>query len=449
MTGNRRTTRREFLGAIAGAAIGASAACTARVRHVPIEKRPPNFILIFTDDQGYGDLSCFGSKTIRTPNIDRMATEGVKFTDFYVCGCVCTPSRAGLMTGRYQIRSGLTRVLFPKDTVGLSAKETTIADGLRKRGYATACIGKWHLGHLPPFLPTRHGFDYYFGIPYSNDMNPADIYRNEKVRIPKVDQSKLTELYTEEALTFIKKSRRQPFFVYLPHNMPHVPLHISERFKGKSAGGLYGDVIECIDWSVGQILDALRQYGLDENTLVIFTSDNGPWLIKKEHGGSAGPLRDGKGTVYDGGVREPFVARWPAMIPAGTVCPEPAITLDLLPTFWGLAGAEAPSDRPMDGKDILSLLRGQGKSPHDILYFYQDANLRAVRAGNWKYHLRRKGQKTKKGEEKEVPAQLYDLSTDIAEKNNVAAENPDVVKKIEDQVAAWLASVKPGEPGKV
>jgi arylsulfatase A-like enzyme len=445
----RRTTRREFLGAVAGAAVGAGLACTTRTRPISAGKRPPNFIFIFTDDQGYGDLSCFGSTTIKTPNIDQMAAEGARFTDFYVCGCVCTPSRAGLMTGRYQIRSGLTRVLFPRDNVGLSAKEMTIADGLKKRGYATACIGKWHLGHLPPFLPTRHGFDYYFGIPYSNDMNPADIYRNEKVLIPKVDQSKLTELYTEEALKFIRQSRNQPFFLYLPHNMPHVPLHISERFKGKSAGGLYGDVIECIDWSTGQILDALRQLGLDENTLVMFTSDNGPWLVKKEHGGSAGPLREGKGTMYDGGVREPFVARWPGTIPPGTVCREPAITLDMLPTFWGLAGAELPKDRPIDGKDILPLLRGQGKSPHDILYFYQDTALRAVRMGNWKYHRPRQQQKAKKGVQQATPGQLYDLSTDIGEKNNVAGEHLDVVKRIEERIAAWLAEVKPGEPGKV
>lgn len=447
MTTSRAITRRRFIGSLAGAAAGVATGCARGGRGVAPGQRPPNIVVIFTDDQGYGDLSCFGSKTIRTPHADRLAADGVKFTDFYVCASICSPSRVGLLTGRYPIRTGITRVLFPRDKVGLSDREITIADGLKARGYATACIGKWHLGHHVPFLPTRHGFDFYYGIPYSNDMQPVHIYHNETVHLQEVDQSMLTELYTEQALKFIKQSKDRPFFLYLPHTMPHVPLFVSDRFKGKSKGGLYGDVIECIDWSTGQILDALRQYGIEENTLVIFTSDNGPWLEKKDKGGNAGPLRDGKFSVYEGGFREPFVARWPAQIPAGTVVNEPAMTLDFLPTFLSLAGAEVPSDRPIDGKNIADLLRGKGRSPHEMICYYRGTNLSAVRVGNWKYHRSRQ---TGRGEKrKTLPPELYDLSEDIGEKNNVAAEHPDVVEKIENRIKTWNPGVKPGRPGKL
>src|SRR5262245_357851 len=308
-------------------------------------RRLPNFVIVFTDDQGYGDLGCYGGKHVRTPNIDRMAREGVRFTDFYVAQAVCSASRAALLTGCYPNRIGILGALGPASKHGIGAGEKTIADVLKARGYATAIYGKWHLGHHPPFLPTRHGFDDYFGLPYSNDMWPGHptakfpdlpLFEGEKVVAHNPDQTKLTTWYTERAVKFIEKNRERPFFLYVAHNMPHVPLHVSDKFKGKSKRGLYGDVIMEIDWSVGQVLAALKKHGLDEQTLVIFTSDNGPWLAYGEHAGSAGPLREGKGTSWEGGIREPFVARWKGVIPPGTVCNEPAMTIDLLPTIAGL-----------------------------------------------------------------------------------------------------------------
>jgi len=305
----------------------------AAPRTVAADDRP-NVVIVFTDDQGYGDVGVFGAKGYETPNLDRMAAEGMKFTSFYSAQAVCSASRAALLTGCYPNRIGILGALGPRSKHGINAKETTIAELLKTRGYATAIYGKWHLGHHPKFLPTRHGFDDYFGLPYSNDMWPhhptagnrfpdLPMFKKEKIINPKVtpkDQRQLTTWYTERAVKFIEKNKDQPFFLYVPHSMPHVPLFVSDKFKGKSKQGAYGDVIMEIDWSVGQILKTLKKHKLDENTLVIYTSDNGPWLSYGDHAGTAGPLREGKGTTWDGGQREPTIMRWPGRIPAGKVC---------------------------------------------------------------------------------------------------------------------------------
>ncbi|MBA7645057.1 N-acetylgalactosamine-6-O-sulfatase [subsurface metagenome] len=385
----------------------------------------PNFVIIFTDDQGYADVGCFGAKGFETPNLDQMAAEGAKFTSFYSAAPVCTPARAALLTGCYPMRVSMPRVLFPRDNIGLNPDEITIADILKTRGYATCCIGKWHLGHLPEFLPTRQGFDYYFGIPYSNDMNPVVLVEGEQTIERKPDQSQLTRRYTEKAVEFIKKNKDRPFFLYLPHTMPHVPLYVSDKFKGKSKQGLYGDVIMELDWSVGQILKTVKQLGIDERTLVIFTSDNGPWLSKGAHGGSAKPLRDGKFATYEGGMREPCIMRWPGKIPAGAVCSEIATTMDFLPTFAKLAGAEVPTDRIIDGKDISALMTNpKAKTPYKAFFYYFESQLGAVRSGQWKLIMERKrGKKT-------IPAALYNLEQDIAEQHDVSAQHPAIVRRL-------------------
>lgn len=445
-------TRRDFLKTMA---LGA-AACTlglARPAAAQAAARKPNFVIIFIDDMGYGDIEPFGQKVIKTPNLNRMAAEGRKFTDFYSANPVCSPSRAALMTGCYPTRVTVPRVLFPDDKCGLNPKETTIAEVLKGQGYATACFGKWHLGHKPEFLPTRQGFDSYLGIPYSNDMKldplapvakdaqlhgwtpekikaslfdkggVVPLYKNEELIEYPIDQDTLTGLYTKEAIKFIEANKEKPFFLYLPHSMVHVPLAASAGFRGKSPRGLYGDAVEEVDWSVGQILETLRKSGLAENTFVLFTSDNGPWLIMKENGGSAGPLRDGKGTTYEGGMREPTLMWWPGTIPAGTVCQEVAGTIDMLPTLTRLAGAGAPQDRVIDGHDIAPLIKGApgAKSEKDTTgyYYYNGTNLQAVRLGKWK--LRHAGQN---------PVELYNLETDIGEQTNLAEKEPAVVAKL-------------------
>ena len=418
---------------------------------------PPNVILIFTDDQGYQDVGCFGSPDIRTPNLDRLAKEGMKFTDFYVAAPVCSASRAALMTGCYCERVGVTGVLFPRNRTGLNPKEITIAEVLKAKGYATACIGKWHLGHLPQFLPTRQGFDSYYGIPYSNDMtidpkaplskkivlrngvtvekirkerprrNWVPLMRNEEVVEYPADQRLLTKRYTVESLKFIRANKDKPFFLYLPHTMPHIPLFVSDEFTGRNKKrGLYGNVIEEIDWSVGEILKTLKQLKLDRRTLVIFTSDNGPWLSKGKRGGSALPLRDGKFTTYEGGMRVPCLMRWTGRIPAGKVCSEVATTIDILPTVAQLVGAKPPKDRTIDGRSIADLMFGKpgAKSPH-AAYFYRNA---AVRAGKWKLRLR--GRSTVRKQPAGPFPELFDLSSDVSERRNVAADNPDVVKRL-------------------
>ena len=411
--------------------------------------RPPNVVIVFTDDQGYGDVGCYGAKGFVTPNLDRMAAEGIRFTDFYVAQGVCSASRTALMTGCYPNRLGILGALGPLARIGISDDERTIAQVLKTKGYATAIYGKWHLGCYPPFLPTRHGFDDYFGIPYSNDMTPklnnkyppVPIYEGDKISALKPDLSQLTTWYTEHAVGFIEKNKDRPFFLYVPHTMPHVPLGVSSKFQGKSEQGLYGDVMMEIDWSVGEILAALRKNGLDEQTLVLFSCDNGPWLSYGNHAGSAAGLREGKGTTWEGGVREPFIARWPGKIPAGKVCREPAMTIDILPTLAKLAGAELPA-HPIDGLDIGPLLRDEpnAHSPHDAYYFYWNRELQAVRSGPWKLHFPHTFNSLTKAPGNDgkangyTPAEigqaLFNLQSDPGEKTDVAALHPEVVARL-------------------
>ncbi|MFP6764241.1 MAG: sulfatase [Planctomycetaceae bacterium] len=429
------------------------------------DAKRPNFVVIFADDQGYQDLGCFGSPDIETPNIDRMATEGVRLTDFYVSQAVCSASRTALLTGCYNVRLGILGALGPQSRIGIHADELTIAEVLKPRGYATAIFGKWHLGHHQKFLPLQHGFDEYFGLPYSNDMWPYHpnvlhlpmeqrlkrwphlplIEGNRTVKVPvtPADQTQLTTWYTEHAVQFIEQHRDEPFFLYVPHSMPHVPLYVSDKFQGKSKRGLYGDVIMEIDWSVGQILEALKKHGLDENTMVIYTSDNGPWLSYGNHGGSALPLREGKGTMWDGGCREPFVARWPGKIPAGSECGQVASTIDILPTLASLAGAELPG-HTIDGHNIWPLLcsRQTQDSPHDkegyLMYYGRE--LQAVRSGRWKLHFPH-GYRTLQGApgqdglpgpyaRKRTGLELYDLDADISETQNLVGQYPEVVERL-------------------
>ena len=400
------------------------------------EERPPNFIVIFCDDLGYADLGCFGAKKIKTPNVDRMAAEGMRLTSFYSTSGVCSPSRSSLLTGCYPRRVNLhvnqqnLCVLFPADRKGLNPDETTIAETLKTKGYATLCVGKWHVGDHPNFLPRKQGFDSYFGIPYSNDMNrktvPLPLVRNEKAIEAPVNQTTITSRYTKEVVQFIRASKDKPFFVYLPHTFPHVPLFASPRFKGKSAHGRYGDTIEEIDWSTGEILKALKEAKVDERTLVLFTSDNG-----SQQKGSNLPLRGRKGQTWEGGQRVPCVARWPGKIPAGSKNDEITSTLDLLPTLTKLAAADLP-DNPIDGKDISPILMGEEDAKgHESFYFYQMDQLQCVRAGKWKLHLALESKKRNWGKpEGTVPAQLFDLDADIGESKDLAAKNPAVVKRL-------------------
>ena len=429
----------------------------------------PNIVIIYADDLGYGDLGCYGHPTIRTPHLDRMAAEGMRFTQFYSAACVCTPSRAALLTGRLPVRTGMCsdkrRVLFPDSGGGLPAEEITLAEALKDQGYATACVGKWHLGHLPQFLPTSNGFDYYFGIPYSNDMDrvaespkgreafrePRSEYwnvplmRNEEIIERPVDQTTITRRYTEEAIRFIREHAEKPFFIYLPHSMPHVPLFRSEEFAGTSRRGLYGDVIEEIDWSVGQVLDALRELNLAERTFVFFSSDNGPWLIFGEQGGSAGLLRDGKGSTWEGGVRVPGIAWWPGTIPAGVVTPELACTMDLYTTAVRLAGDEPPADRIIDGVDlrpVLSSASGPHESPRDGMFYYRGPRLMAVRHGPWKAHLITQPAYGGGGPQSHDPPVLYHLEHDPGEKHNLAAQHPEIIAEIRGIVGKHEASLE-------
>ena len=438
---------------------------------------PPNIILIFTDDQGYGDLSCYGSPDIKTPNIDRMAAQGIRFTSFYAAP-FCGPSRAALMTGCYPPRVNLAFNHNPEAETGLSHDEITLPEILKTRGYATMMIGKWHLGDHPQFMPLRHGFDRFFGLPYSNDMwpfnprmpigenpdprhqairkralmtgfanqgrpfkpgegfpQPLPLYSGTKVIEYNPDQTRLTTRYTELALEFIETNNKGPFYLYLAHAMPHVPLFVSEKFKGKSDRGLYGDVMEEIDWGVGQIVKKLKELNIENNTLVVYTSDNGPWLKYGIDGGSAGPLRGGKGSAWEGGMRVPAIMKWPGKIPAGIESSEIAATMDLLPTFARLAGAKLPTDRILDGRDIGSLMFGRSEAdkPHDVFYFFGGRRgslgppiLRAIREEKWKLHFARR-----QGAAGPMRAiELYDLEDDIGESFNLLSQHPKVAKSM-------------------
>lgn len=416
--------------------------------------RPPNnFVLLFADDLGYGDLGCYGHPTIRTPNLDRMAREGVRFTQFYSGAPVCTPSRAALLTGRLPVRSGLCdnrfRVLFPFSEGGIPDEEITLAEILKGKGYATMCIGKWHLGHLPRYLPTRHGFDRYFGIPYSNDMAggrhhfpPIPLLRGEETIESPADQTTLTRRYTQEAEKFIAEHREKPFLLYLAHTFPHVPLAASEEFLGKSPRGLYGDVVEEIDASVGRILEKIRELGLAERTLVFFTSDNGPWRERGLEGGSAGLLRDGKGSTFEGGMRVPGIAWQPGRIPAGRTTRAIGSVLDLLPTCAEWAGAEVPTDRPIDGVSLTPALETAGPGKRETLFYWRGTRLMAVRKGPWKAHLRTQpayGERTDVTEHD--PPLLFHLDQDPGEEHDVAARNPGVVEELREEARRHLDSV--------
>lgn len=437
-------------------------------------QRPPNVVLILADDLGYADVGCFGAKTIKTPNLDRLAAEGTRFTSFYVAQAVCSASRAALMTGCYANRVGMQGALNHTSKEGIHPDEQLLPELCHAAGYATAAFGKWHLGTYPAFNPLRHGFDEFLGIPYSNDnskfhpslakeMPPLPFYDGLKVIETDPDQNQFTRRFTERAVAFIERNKDQPFFLYVPHVMPHVPIFASDAFRGKSEAGLYGDVVQELDWSVGEILDTLRRCGLAQNTLVIFFSDNGPFLSYGNHAGHAQPFREGKLTTFEGGVRSPFIVRWPGHVPQGGVCDEPVMEIDLLPTLAALAGAELPQKK-IDGRDILPLLEGKAgaKSPHEALVFYGGDELQAVRSGEWKLHFPHPyitvdGEPGKDGK----PAQfgkmkpkaitqsgiggiasrhgyrveqtglaLYDLKNDPGETQDVAKEHPEVVERL-------------------
>ena len=446
--------------------------------------KTPNVVIMFMDDMGYADIGAFGAKSYPTPNLDKMAKEGRKFTDFYVTQAVCSASRAGLLTGCYNVRIGILGALGPKSNIGISPNEVTIAEICKQKGYATGCFGKWHLGHHKKFLPKQHGFDEYFGLPYSNDMWPyhpgvlhlpmeerikrwphLPLIEGNKVINPKVsakDQEKLTTQYTERAVSFIEKNKDKPFFAYIPHSMVHVPLYVSKKFKGKSGAGLFGDVMMEVDWSVGQIMKTLKKHKLEKNTLFIFTSDNGPWLNYGDHAGSAAPLREGKGTMFEGGCREPTLAWWPGKIPANSVCKEPAMTIDLLPTIAEMIGAKLPGHR-IDGKNILPLmLSDDAKSPHKAYYFYNGNQLQAVRQGKWKLHFPH-GYRTMAGKpggtggiptnysQAKIELSLFDLHQDIGESKDLKAEFPDIVTRLSELGKKFDEKLKKTkrQPGKI
>ena len=433
------------------------------------QSRPPNFIIIFTDDQGYGDLASFGHPTIRTPHLDRMAAEGQRWTSFYSADSVCTPSRAALLTARLPVRSGMTsdsptgrRVLFPDSAGGLPGSEITIAEVLKPQGYATAAIGKWHLGHLPEFLPMRQGFDSYFGVPYSNDMdwtgpneqrrqrtmNPQIEYwnvplmSNDKIIERPAQQSTLTRRYTDEAIAFVRRNRERPFFLYVAHSMPHMPLFPSGEFAGKSLRGRYGDVIEEIDWNVGRLLDTLRQMQLDRQTLVVFTTDNGPWAVYDQQGGSAGVLRGAKGGTFEGGMRVPAIFWWPGTIRSGVVT-DIGSTLDLLPTFAAFAATQPPRDRELDGYALDAVLRGTARSPRETMIYYRGPTVYAVRHGSFKAHFLTQSEYGGDPAVMHEPPLLYNLDHDPAEKFDVAKAHPDVIADIQRIAAAHKSTVKP------
>jgi arylsulfatase A-like enzyme len=419
------------------------------------DERPPNFVLIFIDDMGYGDVGCYGGKRGPTPNIDRMAKQGIRFTDFHCAAAVCSSSRASLLAGCYCQRVSVFGALSDRDRIGIHPSEVLISELLKDRGYATAIFGKWHLGHLPDFLPLRNGFDEYFGLPYSNDMAPIDEQKKKRYPdLPLIEQDKtieynpnqnlLTTQYTKRAVSFIERNREKPFFLYLPHTMVHVPLGVSERFRGKSGVDLYGDVLMEVDWSVGQVLAALKRCGIDDETLVLFTSDNGPWLQYGDHAGTSGNLREGKATTWEGGQRVPCIARWPGKIPAGQTCNEFATTMDVLPTLAKLAGAAVPTDRIIDGHDIWQLLTGkpEAKSPYRAFYHYWNNNLEAVRSGPWKLvfphpYPKLDGPAGSGGTSKPyargfTELALFNLSDDVGETRNVLNDHPQVVKQLQE-----------------
>jgi len=436
--------------------------CWAQEKPIPA----PNVVIIFMDDMGYGDPGCYSGIGYQTPNIDQLAAQGMRFTNFYAAQATCTASRAALLTGCYPNRVGMHGAIMPWSHLALNPKEETIAESLKKAGYHTGMVGKWHLGSKPPYLPIHHGFDEFFGLPYSNDMWPVD-YNGQPVtdtgnrlyKYPPLpllegdkpvkyirtleDQGELTAMYTKRACGFIKANKKRPFFLYLAHAMVHVPIQVSPAFKGKSRQGLFGDVMMEVDWSIGQVMQTLKAEGLYENTLVIFTSDNGPWLRFGDHAGNTGGLREGKGTSFEGGQREPCIVRWPGHVPAGSICNKMAATLDLFPTIAKICGSPLPA-LPIDGVDILPLLYNQpdANPRNELLYYYGVNNLEAVRRGRWKLVLPHRSQTYKKFPpgrdgypspyaEEDMPLALYDLGTDPGETMDVQSTHPDVVTQLQ------------------
>jgi arylsulfatase A len=407
--------------------------------HLPVSAdSTPNVIVVMADDLGYGDIGANGQSLISTPYVDKMAEQGVRLTNFYASAPNCTPSRAGLMTGRYAIRMGLAaKVLFVEDKHGLPAEELTIAEMLKEAGYTTAMIGKWHLGHMPEFWPTRHGFDSFYGLPYSNNQTPLALYRNEQAIEKPVEQSTLIKRYTEEAIKFIEQQNNRPFFLYIAHTAPHVPLHVSKKFEGRSRAGLYGDVVEELDWSMGELFAILKKRKLDDNTIVIFTSDNGPYPL-----GSPGGLRGSKGTAWDGGFKVPFIARWPGKIPAGKTSAGIAMNIDLLPTLAGLSSARLPTDHLLDGEDIWPLLQGGSTSAHEKLYFFYDEKISAVRTQDFKMLLAA----PYTGKRRWFPGYdlnyLFDMRVDPQEQYSMTEHYPEVWNKMQDYLAMGQAEFK-------
>lgn len=426
--------RRQFLGGVGAASLMGAA-------------KKPNVILIYADDLGYGDLGCYGG-SLRTPNLDRMASEGMRFTHCLSANPVCSPSRAALLTGRYPTRVDVPRVLFPNDKTGLPDGETTIAQMLKPEGYKTMCVGKWHLGHLEAFLPTSRGFDEYYGIPYSNDMSPRVLLHSVPGKVETVEQEAtletLTPRYTEQAVKFIEKSKDSPFFLYMPHTYPHIPLGASAKFRGKSPHGIYGDVLDELDWSVGELLATLKKHKLDRDTIVVFSSDNGPW-----YQGSAGPLRGRKGATLEGGVRVPMIARMPGKVAAGKTCAGLTSTMDMLPTFAALTGAKVPA-KPLDGINIWPMLEGkQTAMEREALLYFDGWNAQCIRKGNLKLHVARFNSQIYSPPPAAgrvnlplVKPELYDLSIDPAESYDIAPERPAVVQ----EMVAKLESLVAGFP---
>lgn len=433
---------------------------TADVRGAEQATSKPNFVVIFCDDLGYGDIGCYGNPTIKTPNIDRMACDGLKMTQFYAGAAISTPSRSSLMTGRLPVRNGMygdrRGVLFPDSKGGLGQDEITIAKVLRDNGYATGCVGKWHLGASSPYLPTDHGFDAYFGIPYSNDMSPVQnkgVHAKDYPPTPLIlgdkqieaepDQGELTRRYTEHAVQFIKDHQGEPFFLYFAHTFPHIPLYTNARFEGSSKRGLYGDVVQEIDWSVGEVLKTLREQGLAENTFVIFTSDNGPWLTELENGGSAGPLKDGKGTWWEGGFRVPAIISMPGKI-APAINDEIMTSMDLFPTFLNMAQINQPEGVVLDGINQSPMLFEEKASARDEVFYWWGSELMAVRKGPWKYYFKTIQDQYLRTVKIETPSEplLYNLQTDISEKFNKAKDNPEKVRELIEVAEAHKKAMK-------
>ncbi len=402
----------------------------------------PNIVVIYCDDLGYGDLGCFGNQEIRTPNVDRLADEGMKFTEFYSASPVCSPSRAALLTGRIPQRMGVNSVFFPRSYTGMPVEEITIADVLKKQGYATGIVGKWHLGHRHEYLPLQRGFDEYFGIPYSNDMHSVVYMDGNEVAAYRVDQHYTSKTYTEKACEFIDRHAGTPFYLYLAHSMPHVPIYASPEFDGRSGKGLYTDVIEEIDWSVGKVLAKLEEQGILDNTLVVFSSDNGPWLVMREMGGSAGMLREGKQFTFEGGQRVPTLAMWPAVIPSGSEYKDMGLMMDWFPTFAEIAGAELPTDRDYDGESILPVLKGEVTQKSREFLYYDLAILEGYRNGDWKLKLPYKGFRGARWKQGLAPHDIYlfNLKSDPGEQVNLALEEPEKLAEMLKLMELFVAS---------